>query len=49
MGAGGHMPMMNMMQERHAAMQLHMQAVQDSLANIERLLQSLVEQQTVAE
>ena len=39
------MPMMQMMQQRHAAMQEHMTTLEDTLGNIEALLQQLVDQQ----
>ena len=44
-GQPGGMPMMQMMQERHAMMQAHMTKMETHMANIEALLQQLVELQ----
>ena len=44
-GQPGGMPMMQMMQERHAMMQAHMTKMETHMANIEALLQQLVEMQ----
>ena len=41
------MPMMQMMQQRHAVMQEHMARLEDTLGNIEALLQQLVDQQKI--
>ena len=45
MTQGQGMPMMQMMQERHAMMQAHMQKMETHMANIEALLEQLVELQ----
>ncbi|WP_029131667.1 hypothetical protein [Sedimenticola selenatireducens] len=47
MMAGGKdgMPMMKMMEERHAMMQAHMTKMEAHMANMEKLLQQLVELQ----
>lgn len=39
------MPMMKMMEERHAMMQAHMTKMETHMANMEKLLQQLVELQ----
>ena len=44
-GNMGHMPMMQMMQQRHVMMQAHMQRMETHMANIEALLEQLVELQ----
>jgi hypothetical protein len=44
-GNGGGMPMMQMMKEKHAAMQAHIKIVETRLENIEGLLQQLVDLQ----
>ena len=44
-GNGSGMPMMQMMKEKHAAMQAHMKIVETRLENIEGLLQQLVDLQ----
>lgn len=44
-GQQGNMPMMNMMREKQAMMQTHMKTMETRLANIEALLQQLVELQ----
>jgi len=46
MGGGmDNMPMMKMMEQRHAMMQAHMTKMEAHMANIEKLLQQLVELQ----